>query len=137
MRFRRLIAAAFPLLAVSSCVSSFSDYNSFNPTRLVLTCYPDDGRHGSAYCRTPTLGSRVGTWDETRFRFNFLIEQDGWRITGPARGVIEAGQEVFSVEAKGRTANSIDCQWHAKGSHRIGGPGGWVSGHCWAPAAQN
>lgn len=107
--------------------------DGIQPKRLVLTCRPFSLAKGTAYCETPHLQLRAGTWDTARFNFNFQIEQAGWRLTGNARAEY-SGQEIFDVTVTGQTGQSIFCQWHTEGSKQLFGPGGWVEGYCWAPA---
>jgi hypothetical protein len=81
-------------------------------------------------CQTPEYGLREGTWDGETIPLRFE-PPPGWKLTAGA-GAVYSGQEIFDVTVLKWGPHFMVCQWHAEGSKQIFGPGGWVTGYCYA-----
>jgi hypothetical protein len=102
------------------------DLYSHPSTTPTLDC--GDFGSGKIECRTPNGELDCGTWDSNTS--GLLFNSPAGQKIQKARGVTVGGQEVFDVTITAQTDSSLTCQWHCSGSHKIGGPGGYVVGYC-------
>ncbi|MBX5190141.1 hypothetical protein HJB86_14620 [Rhizobium sp. NZLR3b] len=121
----RLTIVALGLLAigVEGCVNVVD--KTIHPAAIEMSCSIITNQ-----CVTPTWGLREGTFDGETIPFKFATPA-GWKLTGHT-GASYSGQEVFDVTVLAWGKHFLTCQWHAEGSKQLFGPGGWVSGYCYA-----